>query len=123
MGDCTANAIVIIQQTELPANPGQMVVMNNLIEGNRITMDDCTAPRVGAVGDFHLNSFQNNSFSRNTYTLFANNRTAQGIDWFWIGGPSPKEKKQMSGDMLSTFQKETLEGIGSRVINQHGKCH
>ena len=126
VGDCTANAIVIIQQNRMCKgcpNPGQMVVMNNLIEGNRITMDDCTAPRVGAVGDFHLNSFQNNSFSRNTYTLFANNRTAQGIDWFWIGGPSPKEKKQMSGDMLSTFQKETLEGIGSRVINQHGKCH
>jgi len=125
VGDCTANAIVIIQQNRMCKgcpNPGQMVVVDNLIEGNKIVMDDCTVPRVGAVSDFHPNSFQNNSFLRNTYTLFKNNRSAQGIEWFWIGGPSPKEKRQMSGDTLSTFQKETSQGIGSRVINQHGKC-
>lgn len=124
---CTSNAIVIIQQNRTCRgcpNPKEMIVINNVIENNKIIMDDCTVPRLGAVGDFHFNAFQNNSFSNNTYILFKNNRSVHHyLEWFWLGlggGPSKKEKKQLRGNTLSSFQKKAKQGYGSIVIDQPG---
>mgnify|MGYP007047377429 CR=1 FL=1 len=62
-----------------------MIVTYNLVEGNRVILDDC-APHMWA---------------RSLYL-----RTVQGMNWFWIDRPSPNEKRQMSGNTPSTFQKK-----------------
>ena len=116
---CRSNGIVIIQQDRKCVGcpvPGQMIVINNIVEDNKIVMDDCTIPRVGAVSDFHPLAFQNNSFHNNTYYLFKTMKH-DAIDWYWI------DEKQINGNNLTTFQEKALEGKGSKVVNKLGnKC-